>query len=176
MKNKLTKQIFLIGFMGAGKSTVSRELAHLLHVKVIEMDDAIVRENGMSINEMFERYGEEYFRGKETDMLRSTADMEPAIISCGGGCVLRPENVSLMKKTGVIVLLTAEPETIYERVKRGKSRPILNGHMNVEYISELMEKRRGAYEAAADIVVATDGRTPGEIAGEIIKCCPIFAP
>ncbi|MCD8300864.1 MAG: shikimate kinase [Clostridiales bacterium] len=165
----MKKHIFLIGFMGTGKSSTSLELAGMLDVRQIEMDDEIVRENGMSISDMFECYGEEYFRDKETDLLRRIAGMEPAIISCGGGCVLRPENVALMKNCGTIILLTGEPETIYERVHRSQSRPILNGHMNVEYIAELMEKRRPAYEAAADLAVPSDGKTPGEVAREIIK-------
>ncbi len=169
MKKDLNRHIFLIGFMGTGKSTVSRELAHILHVDEIDMDAAIVRENGMSINEMFDRYGEEYFRTKETETLRRVSDRVPAIVSCGGGCVLRQKNVEIMKTCGVIVLLTATPQTVFDRVRYGKTRPILNGHMNVEYISQLMEKRRAAYETAADISVATDGKFPRDIAVEIVK-------
>ena len=81
---------------------------------------------------------------------------------------MRPENTDHMKKNGRIVLLTAKPETIYERVKNSTDRPILNGHMNVEYIAELMEKRRALYEAAADITIQTDGKTREQICEEII--------
>lgn len=83
---------------------------------------------------------------------------EHCIVSCGGGMVLREENVKLMKKTGVIVLLTATPETVLERVKNGRERPILNGHMNTTYIKQLMEKRETYYKAAGEIVIPTDGR------------------
>ena len=83
--------------------------------------------------------------------------------------MLRKENVERMKSMGVIVLLTASPETIYERVKDSDSRPVLNGNMNLSYIKELMEKRRAAYEAAADLTVSTDGKTVEEICGEILK-------
>ena len=74
-----------------------------------------------------------------------------------------------MKKSGKIIFLTATPQTILERVKNGKERPLLNGHMNVEYISELMEKRRQFYEDASDVKVATDNKTVGEICTEIIQ-------
>ena len=76
-----------------------------------------------------------------------------------------------MKESGKIVLLTAEPETIYERVKDSTERPVLNGNMNVGYIEELMEKRRPKYEAAADVTIATDGKTSEEICEEILVIC-----
>lgn len=81
---------------------------------------------------------------------------------------MRQENVDCMRDGGSVVFLTATPQTIYERVKNSTDRPLLNGHMNVAYISELMEARRPKYEAAADILVATDGKTKEEIAEEII--------
>ena len=88
--------------------------------------------------------------------------------SCGGGVVMREENADHMKKNGRVVLLTAKPETIYERVKDSDERPILNGNMNVEYISGLMEKRKERYEAVADVTVATDGKNVTQICEEII--------
>ena len=90
------------------------------------------------------------------------------MVSCGGGAVLRDENAKLMKENGMIVLLTATPETIYERVKNSTDRPILNGNMNVEYISSLMDKRKDRYLAVADYAVATDGKSVKEICAEII--------
>lgn len=163
----MKKHIFLIGFMGVGKTTVSQKLGELMSAEEIDMDAVIVRESGMSISEMFEKYGEDYFRDRETDLLRRIRAYSPAIISCGGGCVLRAENVALMRECGTIVLLTAEPRTVYYRVNNGDSRPILNGHMNVDYIAGLMEQRRPAYEGACDFSVRTDGRRPGQIAAEI---------
>lgn len=167
----MNQHIFLIGFMGTGKSTVSRKLKDMLQAREIDMDHAIVRENGMSIPGMFEKYGEEYFRDKETEMLRKLSGESPAIISCGGGTVLRPENVEIMKACGQIVLLTATPQTVFARVRHGKERPVLNGHMNVEYIAQLMKKRRSAYESACDVRVSTDNKTPEAIAEEILELC-----
>ena len=91
-----------------------------------------------------------------------------AVISCGGGAALREENVAEMKKNGRVVLLTASPQTIYERVKDSTDRPILNGNNNIEFITELMEKRREKYEKAADIVIYTDGKTVLQICEELI--------
>ena len=83
--------------------------------------------------------------------------------------VVRPRNTDYMKKSGRIVYLQASPETVYERVKDSSDRPILKGHMNVEYIAQLMEKRRALYEAAAEITIVTDGKSAEEIAKEILN-------
>ena len=91
------------------------------------------------------------------------------IISCGGGAALRAENVVEMKKNGRVILLTASPEIIFDRVKDSDDRPILNGNKNVEFIADLMEKRREKYEAAADIVIQTDHKTVLQICEEIIS-------
>lgn len=161
------KNIYLIGFMGTGKSTVGAILAEKLDTKCIEMDELIETQQRMSITDIFATRGEEYFRDLETQLLHSFAGEENLVVSCGGGSVLRDENARIMKQSGSIVLLTASPETIYERVKNSTNRPVLNGHMNVAYIREMMEKRRGRYEAVADVCVATDGKTVDAICTEI---------
>lgn len=161
--------IFLIGFMGAGKSTVADRLSQNMRRELFEMDEMLEERMGMPIAEVFEQFGEAYFRTQETQLLRYLQQEQHAVVSCGGGAVMREENVSYMKECGRIILLTAEPETIYERVRHSTGRPILNGHMNVEYIRELMEKRKGRYEAVADIKVATDGKSVDEICAEIQK-------
>lgn len=165
MKNN----VYLIGFMGTGKSTVSRLLSESLGAAVTDADEAIVRWQDRSIKEIFELQGEEHFRNLETELLRRTGESEPGIISCGGGIVLREENRKLMKKYGVTVLLKASPETIYARVKENTERPVLNSNMSVAYITELMEKRAVYYEEAGEIVIDTDGKTPREISEEIMK-------
>lgn len=159
--------IFLIGFMGAGKSTIAAGLSEALGIKRIEMDQMIVRQQRMEISEIFARFGESFFRDLETKLLSDLGQEGPCVVSCGGGAVLRQENVELMKKSGTVVLLAARPETIYERVKDSDERPILNGHMTVEFIAGLMEKRQKIYEAAADVTVWTDGKDREEICREI---------
>lgn len=162
------ENIFLIGFMGAGKSTIARTLQKQLAMPLVEMDARIVQEQGMSINDIFAKYGEAHFRDVESQLILTLGKEGNTIVSCGGGVVVRPQNVEYMRKSGRIVYLKAQPETIYERVKNSTDRPILNGHMNVPYIAELMEKRRELYENAADITIQTDGKSREEIAEEII--------
>ena len=163
------KNIMLIGFMGTGKSTISKKLSKMTERKEIDMDAYIVEKEGCSINDIFEQYGEDYFREKETKHLIDILKENGAIISCGGGAVVKPDNVKYMKEKGIIVLLTATPETVYERVKSSNERPILNGNMNVEYIESLMNKRRDIYLSVADIIVSTDNRKVRDICNEIIE-------
>ena len=161
--------IFLIGFMGSGKSTVAKYLSRTYKMCQIEMDAQIEKKEGRSISSIFEKEGEEYFRTLETDFLKNLPFRKAFVVSCGGGVAVKEENVREMKTKGKIVLLTAEPETIYNRVKRSHTRPLLEGHMNVFYIKELMEKRRELYEKAADFSVKTDGKTAAEIGEEIMQ-------
>ena len=145
--------IVMIGFMGAGKSTVAEYLSTMFAMEVVEMDQEIVKEEGMSIPDIFATYGEEYFRNCETELLKKMQSRKNVLISCGGGVVLRECNVEQMKKNGRVVLLTASPEEVYERVKDSDDRPVLAGRKNVKGIAELMEARREKYEAAADIII-----------------------
>ena len=161
--------IVVIGFMGAGKSTISDYLKNAFAMDVVEMDQVIAAEQGMSISEIFETYGEEYFRNLETQLLIDMQAKQNVIISCGGGVAMRERNVVEMKKNGKVVLLKANPETILDRVKDSDARPLLNGNKNVDFIGKLMEARREKYEAAADIVVETDGKSVLEICEEMIQ-------
>ena len=145
-----TGNLFLIGFMGSGKSTIAAELSRMLHRPVLEMDEEIEKREGMSIPAIFSEHGEAYFRQLETDLLKETSARE-------------------MKKSGIIVLLTALPETILERVADDENRPLLKGRKNTADIEALIEKRRPAYEAAANYQVATDQKTSAEIAEEILE-------
>lgn len=163
------KNILLIGFMGTGKSTVASCLEKNYGMNIVEMDETIAMQQGMSIPDIFEKYGEEYFRNLETELLIEIQKKENQVVSCGGGVPMRDVNVAWMKKNGCVVLLTATPETILERVKDDDNRPLLRGNKNVTFISDLLEKRREKYEAAADIVVATDGKDAKEICKEIFE-------
>ncbi|MGC4019892.1 MAG: dephospho-CoA kinase [Muricomes sp.] len=161
--------IVLIGFMGAGKSTVSEYLSTMFAMNIVDMDQVIAEREEMSIPDIFATYGEDYFRDKETKLLIEMQSKKNTIISCGGGAAMREENIVEMKKNGRVVLLTASPEIVYERVKDSDDRPILNGNKSVEFIAELMEKRREKYEAAADIVIQTDHKTVLQICEELIS-------
>ncbi len=161
--------IFLIGFMGSGKSTVAKYLSSAYQMKQIEMDEQIEKNEGRSISSIFEKEGEEYFRTLETELLKSLDPRETFVVSCGGGAAVKEENVREMKEKGRIILLSAQPETVYVRVKNSHNRPLLEGNMNVSYIKELMDKRQKLYERAADFQVKTEGRTAEDIGEEIIK-------
>lgn len=165
----LDYNIVLIGFMGAGKSAVSSYLGKHYGMDRIEMDRIIAGREQMTIPEIFESYGEEYFREKETALLTELQNRKNTVISCGGGAALREKNVAEMKKNGRVVLLTATPETIYERVKNSTARPLLAGRKNVEGIRELMEARRKKYEAAADIIIQTDNKRISEVCKELMR-------
>ncbi len=161
--------IVLIGFMGTGKSTVSDCLHSMFGMKVVEMDQVIAEREQMSIPDIFAAYGEEYFRGLETRLLVEMQSQKNTVVSCGGGAALRERNVAEMKKNGKVVLLTASPETVYERVKDDGGRPLLEGRKDVKGISELMEQRRAKYEAAADIVINTDNKTARQVCEELVQ-------
>ena len=165
----LDQNIFLIGFMGCGKSTVADFLNRELSMEVIEMDQIIAKREGMSISDIFEVHGEQYFRDLETNLLIEMQSRKNVVISCGGGTPLRECNVVEMKKNGRVVLLTASPETIFDRVKDSHDRPVIENNKNVPFIADLMEKRRAKYEAAADIVINTDGKSIIEVCEELVQ-------
>lgn len=167
--------IMLIGFMGVGKSTVSKELSKKFDMPEIDMDKVIVDRENKSINDIFEEKGEEYFRKVETGCLIDIQKNKGFIVSCGGGVVVKDENIKHMKDGGVILFLTARPDTIYNRVKDDDSRPILKGNKNIEFIEQLMNKRKDRYLAVSDIIISTDDKTIKEIVDEITDKLEEFA-
>ncbi|MBR1758183.1 MAG: shikimate kinase [Lachnospiraceae bacterium] len=163
------KNLYLIGFMGAGKSTVAALLSEMTGLPSVEMDEMIVEREGCSIADTFAQKGEPYFREVETAVLKELAERDGLIISCGGGTVLREENRAIMHSSGTVIWLTATVETIYERVRGTTDRPVINGNIRPDYIEDLMKRRQNAYEAAADDCVATDGKEIDEICQGILR-------
>ena len=163
------KNYILIGFMGAGKTTVGKLLAKEKGMDFVDTDERIVSEQNRDIPDIFTEDGEAHFRDLETGLLVEMQSHKNTVISCGGGAALREKNVVQMKKNGKVVLLTASPETVYERVKNSEGRPVLDGRKNVKGILELMEQRRDRYEAAADIVVNTDNKTVPQVGEELVQ-------
>lgn len=166
---QLKKHLYLIGFMGVGKTSTSKQLGKKLEVEEVDTDAMIEKKEGKTISEIFSDDGEEYFRKVETEILDELMEREPCIVSCGGGMAMREENVKKMKQSGTVVFLVAEPKTIYAHVKESLSRPLLNGNMNVPYIAELMAEREPKYQEAADVIIKTDGYLPFQIADQIIE-------
>ena len=163
--------IFLIGFMGTGKSTIAKELNRKYGMTVIDIDEEIVKREGCAIPEIFAQKGEEYFRQVETAVIKELEAVDNTVVSCGGGAVLRPENVESMKRSGRVVLLSATPETILKRVKHDHNRPLLEGKKNVEAIAELIKARADKYNAAADFVVTVDDKIIEVVADEVYAVC-----
>lgn len=164
----LNYNIVLIGFMGTGKSTIAKGLSRRFNMDIVEMDQLIVDREGMSISDIFANKGEEYFRNLETGLLKEMQSKSNVVISCGGGTPLRSENVAEMRKNGRVVLLTASPETIFERVKNNHDRPLLEANKNVDFIKDMLDKRNDKYMAAADIIIETDGKDREAICNEIV--------
>lgn len=163
------ENIILIGFMGTGKSSISSHLSFLLKMNEIDTDNYIVKQENLSIPDIFSQKGEEYFRNLETELLHNLQSKNSLIVSCGGGMPLREENQNLLKNLGKVFLLTASCETILNRVKNNKNRPLLNNNMNLEYISSMLENRKEKYYNTADFIINTDNKSISEICNEIIK-------
>ena len=168
MKNIGMKNIVLTGFMGTGKSEVSKELSKVLGWKVIDVDTEIEKSQRIKITGIFKQFGEQGFRDLETEMIKKLSKNKNVIISTGGGAVLRQENMDALRENGVIICLTAAPETILKRTSNNNDRPLLQVEEPLKKIRELLEFRMPYYEKA-DIMIDTENKTPLEIAEEIIK-------
>ncbi|PIO05874.1 shikimate kinase [Candidatus Micrarchaeota archaeon CG08_land_8_20_14_0_20_59_11] len=162
------KNIILVGFMGTGKSVVGKRLAKQLNMKFVSTDDIIEDREKRPISEIFAKSGEPYFRKIEKEVVKEAADSENVVIAAGGGAVLDEDNITNLKKKGVIVCLNATPEAVYERTKKYKHRPLLNVDDPISKIKELMDKR-APYYAKADHQIDTAGKTVEEVTAEIIK-------
>ena len=134
--------------MGTGKTTIAKRLAGKAGMKYISTDELIEKKEGMAISEIFAKKGEPYFRAVERAVVLSASSEDNVIIDAGGGAVVDPDNVSNMKKNGILVSLWAEPEVIYERTKQFNHRPLLNVDDPLRQISELLAKRKPYYERA----------------------------
>ncbi|MGP1442276.1 MAG: type I 3-dehydroquinate dehydratase [Anaerovoracaceae bacterium] len=164
------ENIVLTGFMGTGKTRVSNVLSKACGRRVIDIDEAVERAEGMRISEIFEKKGEEYFRKCESEQTERISKMKNIIISCGGGTVMRKENVEALKSGGKIVMLRAKPETVYNRVKKsGNRRPLLAKYMSRGYISWLMKKREAVYMEVADHIINVDGCDSTSVAMELLE-------
>lgn len=161
------KGICLIGFMGSGKSTLAPYLSELLEREHFDMDKLLEERFAMSIDEYFQKYGEERFRKEEAKLLKELSGKE-SLLSPGGGVVLREENRSCLKENFYTIYIKVSPDTVLNRLSKGKNlRPLLEGKMNSKDIGEMMEKRRAYYEKAADYILEGDGKSISECIEEL---------
>jgi len=154
--------------MGSGKTTIATRLARELKMRYVSTDSMIEKREKRTINEIFTDSGEDYFRDVETAVVREACGMEKVVIDAGGGAVLRDENITTMKSSGVIICLTAEPEVIMERTKKYKHRPLLNVEDPKRKIRDLLA-RRASFYAKADHCIDTGKLTVRQVIEEIIK-------
>jgi len=161
--------IVLIGFMGVGKSATGRALARKAQLPHFETDAIVSSQLGLSIPEIFVTLGEEKFRDAETAALHQFSPQQPAIIATGGGIVLRPLNISLLRALGIVVSLEADDETLFRRISQGAPRPLLQKENPRAALLELLRVRAPLYHAAADLRLDTSHLTNEEVAETILK-------
>ena len=160
--------IYLVGFMGTGKSHIGKELAKKKKWRFIDLDDLIEFKEKMRIRDIFAQAGEPYFRQAERAVLKEVAKEKKFVVACGGGIVIDPENIKIMKNTGVIICLSASVDVILKRTSGLPDRPLLNVADPKKQI-ELLLKMRAPYYAQADKTIDTTKLSPKEIVGRIIK-------
>jgi shikimate kinase len=162
-----SKAVFLVGFMGAGKTTTGRALARRLKWRFVDLDDVIVARERRSVADIFAQAGEAGFRAAETAALRAVLDQlrrsSPAVIALGGGAIVQPQNATLVKETGApVIFLDAVLDELHRRcAARGSARPL---YQDMNQFRQLYESRRGAYMAAGERVDTTGKRSPQVVA------------
>ena len=148
----MNKNIILCGFMGSGKTVTGKSLANRLNMDFIDIDTFIEEQEKTSINDIFEKKGEEYFRSLETKAAITLGNLQNTVISCGGGTVLKQENLTALKQNGEVFYLSVTPETVIKRLKNNSSRPLLAEDKEVK-IKTLLKSRSPIYEGVADYVI-----------------------
>lgn len=163
----LKRNIYLVGPMGAGKSTIGRVLAAELHLSFRDSDKVIEDRTGADIPWIFDMEGEEGFRDRESAVLAELSQGVDVVIATGGGIILREQNREIMQVSGYVCYLTASIEQLVERTSRDKKRPLLQVENPRQKIIDLVALRDPLYRAAADFVINTDRRSPKLVAQEI---------
>jgi shikimate kinase len=165
---RLDRPVVLVGMMGVGKSTVGRMLASQLHGDFVDTDDEIERASGLSIAEIFERFGEDYFRDGERRVIARLIDGEPKVIATGGGAFINDATRALIKEKCHSVWIDADLDVLVARVSRRGHRPLLVGKDPKTVMYELFEKRGPIY-ALADFRVCSDAAPHGKTVDQILK-------
>jgi len=161
--------VVLIGYRGTGKSSVGKILAARLARPLLSTDAEVVRLAGQTIPAIVEQHGWDYFRDLESKVCQDLAGQNGLIIDTGGGAILRSQNVDVLKQTGKLFWLTASVETIAKRIGPDTQRPSLTGTKSfIDEIHDVLQDRLPKYEAAADSVIETEGRSLTQVADEIL--------
>jgi shikimate kinase len=161
--------LFLIGPMGSGKTTIGRQLATQLGKRFVDADQEIEKRTGVSIPTIFDIEGEEGFRCREAAVIDELTREQGVVLATGGGAVLREENRAALQSRGTVVYLKADLDTLCERTRRDRNRPLLQTADPRGRIAELLEQREPIYLGLADIVVETGQRSPAHVARDIVN-------
>lgn len=166
---RMKGNIALCGFMGCGKTSVGKRAAKLLGLEFCDLDQYIERQAGMTVSDIFQKWGEAGFREREAQAAEEISQRGNMIVACGGGTVLYPQNVEMLHRGGGTILFLDVPvAALQERLKNDKKRPLLQKPNRRQIIAELYEQRCPLYRAAADIVVDA-GAPPGVVARRIAE-------
>lgn len=166
---KVPNNIFLVGPMGAGKSTVGRQLAKSLNMEFVDCDREIEERTGVNISIIFEVEGEEGFRKRERAMIEQLTERDGIVLATGGGAVLEEDNRARLRTRGFAIYLNAPIELLLERTARDKQRPLLQTDDPEAKLISLAEEREPLYQQVADMVVKTDRRTARHVVKEIVR-------
>ncbi|MGE4062811.1 MAG: shikimate kinase [Rhodospirillaceae bacterium] len=169
----LDRTVVLVGLMGAGKSCIGRRLASRLGISFVDADAEIEQAAGCSISEIFEKYGEPYFRDGERRVMTRLLHGPPCILAAGGGAFMEPETRTLIRGKAISVWLKADLDTLSQRTRGRTHRPLLNGSDPREVLSRLIETRYPVY-AQADIAVETGNDNPTVTCGRVITALEEF--
>ncbi len=162
------KNIYLVGFMGTGKTSVGKEVSRRLKRQFVDLDALIEHKQNRHIAEIFARDGEVAFRKIEKDVLKETSGQNNLIVACGGGIVIDPDNIRVMKESGIMLCLSASVEAILERTRRNADRPLLNVPDPAGKIRQLLKDRAVCY-SQADKTFDTTSLSVKQVADEIIR-------
>ena len=167
-------QVFIVGLMGAGKTTVGKLLAARLGCDWLDSDKVLEQRCGVSIREIFELEGEAAFRDREAKVLDELTQQPNLVLSTGGGIVLRESNRLIMSERGIVLYLSADPHELWLRTRHDKSRPILQGTDPLQKLTDLHAIRSPLYESIADITVVTGRPSVREVLERAIESIELY--
>ena len=167
--NKPYKNIFIIGPMGSGKTTIGRQIAKSLNMEFIDSDHEIEKRTGVDIPFIFEKEGESGFRKREHEIIHELCTQTDIVLATGGGAVIDSDNRSALKGNGIVIYLQTPVAELLKRTSRDKNRPLLQTEDPKAKLEKLMQEREGFYKEVSDLIIDTGNRSAKDVVKEIIE-------